>query len=139
MRNPDATVGVLTELKALGVRIAVDDFGTGYSSLAYLRQFPVDLLKIDRTFITGLALSTEARALAHTLIRLGQALGLETLAEGVEDSDQVRELRREGCDLVQGFLFAQPLAPDAVEALLQQRAGSIGAAAEQRALPAGRG
>jgi len=138
MRKPDATVGVLTELKALGVRIAVDDFGTGYSSLAYLRQFPVDLLKIDRTFITGLALSSEAQALAHTLIRLGQALGLQTLAEGVEDADQVRELRREGCDLVQGFLFARPLAPDAVEALLKERAGSAVAAAEQQALPVAR-
>ncbi len=135
MRKPDATVDVLTELKALGVRIAVDDFGTGYSSLAYLRQFPVDLLKIDRTFITGLARSAEARALAHTLIRLGQALGLQTLAEGVEHRDQVRELRREGCDLVQGFLFSRPLAPDAVEALLQERSGSSGAPAEQRALP----
>ncbi len=136
MRKPEATVQVLTELKALGVRIAVDDFGTGYSSLAYLRQVPVDLLKIDRTFITGLARSGEAQALAHTLIRLGQALGLQTLAEGVEHRDQVRELRREGCDLVQGFLFARPLAPDAVEALLQERAGSSAAAAEERALPA---
>jgi len=135
MRKPDATVHVLTELKALGVRIAVDDFGTGYSSLAYLRQFPVDLLKIDRTFITGLALSGEAQALAHTLIRLGQALGLQTLAEGVEHRDQVQELRREGCDLVQGFLFARPLAPDAVGALLAERAGSSTAAAELRALP----
>jgi diguanylate cyclase (GGDEF)-like protein len=129
MRKPDATVHLLTELKALGVRIAVDDFGTGYSSLAYLRQFPVDLLKIDRTFITGLALSGEAQALAHTLIRLGQALGLQTLAEGVEHRDQVRELRREGCDLVQGFLFARPLAPDAVETLLKDRAGRSAAVA----------
>ena len=89
MRNPDATVNLLTELKGLGVRVAVDDFGTGYSSLAYLRQFPVDLLKIDRTFITGLALSSEAQALAHTLIQLGKALGLQTLAEGVEHDNQV--------------------------------------------------
>jgi diguanylate cyclase (GGDEF)-like protein len=129
MREPEATVHLLTELKALGVRLAVDDFGTGYSSLAYLRQFPVDLLKIDRTFITGLALSGEAQALAHTLIRLGQALGLQTLAEGVEHLDQVRELRREGCDLVQGFLFARPLAPDAVETLLEDRAGRSAAVA----------
>jgi diguanylate cyclase (GGDEF)-like protein len=135
MRKPDATVQVLTELKALGVRIAVDDFGTGYSSLAYLRQFPVDLLKIDRTFITGLALSSEAQALAHTLIRLGQALGLQTLAEGVEHREQVRELRREGCDLVQGFLFARPLGPEAVRALLEERSGSGGSAAGRPALP----
>jgi diguanylate cyclase (GGDEF)-like protein len=119
MREPDATALLLTELKALGVRIAVDDFGTGYSSLAYLRQFPVDSLKIDRTFITGLALSSEAHALTHTLIQLGKALGLETLAEGVEHHSQVRELRREGCDLAQGFLFARPLAADAIERLLR--------------------
>ena len=115
MREPDATARLLTELKALGVRIAVDDFGTGYSSLAYLRQFPVDSLKIDRTFITGLALSSDARALTHTLIQLGKALGLETLAEGVEHHSQVRELQREGCDLAQGFLFARPLTVEALE------------------------
>ncbi len=115
MRDPDATAGLLAELKTLGVRIAVDDFGTGYSSLAYLRQFPVDSLKIDRTFITGLALSSEAHALTHTLIQLGSALGLETVAEGVEHHSQVRELQREGCDLAQGFLFARPLSPDALE------------------------
>jgi diguanylate cyclase (GGDEF)-like protein len=118
MRKPDATAQLLAKLKALGVRIAVDDFGTGYSSLAYLRQFPVDSLKIDRTFITSLARSREAHALAHTLIQLGKALGLQTLAEGVEESDQVRELRIEGCDLAQGYLFARPMAPDALEAFL---------------------
>jgi diguanylate cyclase (GGDEF)-like protein len=115
MRDPDVTACLLAELKALGVRIAVDDFGTGYSSLAYLRQFPVDSLKIDRTFITGLALSSEAHALTHTLIQLGSALGLETVAEGVEHHSQVRELQREGCDLAQGFLFARPLSPPALE------------------------
>lgn len=119
MRSPDATAHLLTELKTLGIRIAVDDFGTGYSSLAYLRKFPVDSLKIDRTFITGLALSSEAHALTHTLIQLGAALGLQTLAEGVEHHSQVRELQREGCDLAQGFLFARPLHPNDLELLLR--------------------
>jgi diguanylate cyclase (GGDEF)-like protein len=119
MRRPDTTVRLLAELKTLGIRIAVDDFGTGYSSLAYLRQFPVDSLKIDRTFITGLALSSEAHALTHTLIQLGAALGLQTLAEGVEHHSQVRELQREGCDLAQGFLFARPLHPNDLELLLR--------------------
>jgi diguanylate cyclase (GGDEF)-like protein len=119
MRSPDTTAHLLSELKTLGIRIAVDDFGTGYSSLAYLRQFPVDSLKIDRTFITGLALSSEARALTHTLIQLGGALGLQTLAEGVEHHSQVRELQREGCDLAQGFLFARPLHPNDLELLLR--------------------
>jgi diguanylate cyclase (GGDEF)-like protein len=123
MREPDQTARLLSELKALGVRIAVDDFGTGYSSLAYLRQFPVDSLKIDRTFITGLELSSEAHALTHTLIQLGKALGLQTLAEGVEHHSQVRELQREGCDLAQGFLFARPLAADVVESFLRESPG----------------
>jgi diguanylate cyclase (GGDEF)-like protein len=135
MREPEATMQLLTELKALGVRIAVDDFGTGYSSLAYLRQFPVDLLKIDRTFITGLAHSREARALAHTLIRLGKSLGLETLAEGVEHHGQVTELQHEGCDLVQGFLFARPLAVEDVERFLEDRPGPSAAVADEQALP----
>jgi diguanylate cyclase (GGDEF)-like protein len=118
MRKPDSTARLLGELKALGVRIAVDDFGTGYSSLAYLRRFPVDSLKIDHTFITGLGRSREAHALTHTLIQLGKALGLQTLAEGVEAHTQVRELQLEGCDLAQGFLFARPLSPDALERFL---------------------
>ncbi|HEY1450335.1 MAG TPA: bifunctional diguanylate cyclase/phosphodiesterase, partial [Solirubrobacteraceae bacterium] len=136
MRRPEATAGLLAELKALGVRIAVDDFGTGYSSLAYLRQFPVDSLKIDRTFVTGLMRSSEARALTRTLIQLGKALGLQTLAEGVEDREQVDELQREGCDLVQGFLFARPLSPDALEAFLEERrdAAALLAADELHAL-----
>jgi len=136
MRNPDATARLLEELKALGVRIAVDDFGTGYSSLAYLRQFPVDSLKIDRTFITGLALSSEAHALVHTFIQLGKALGLQTLAEGVEWHSQVQELQSEGCDLAQGFLFARPLAPDALERLLRGDASLMGAFDEVRAASA---
>jgi diguanylate cyclase (GGDEF)-like protein len=104
----------LAELKALGVRLAIDDFGTGYSSLAYLRQFPVDTLKIDRSFVAGLAGSNEAAAIIHTLVQLGKTLQLETLAEGIEDPHQLAHLQRERCDLGQGFLFARPLEPDAV-------------------------
>ena len=132
MRKPDATARLLGELKELGVRIAVDDFGTGYSSLAYLRQFPVDSLKIDRTFIAGLTLSGESHALTHTLIQLGRALGLQTLAEGVEQPSQVRQLQHEGCDLAQGFLFARPLAPDAVEDFLEDNLRSAGSFARER-------
>jgi EAL domain-containing protein (putative c-di-GMP-specific phosphodiesterase class I) len=132
MRSPETTAKLLGELKTLGVRIAVDDFGTGYSSLAYLRQFPVDSLKIDRSFIAGLELSSEERALTHTLINLGKALGLQTLAEGVERHGQVRELQREGCDLAQGFLFARPLMADAIEAFLRGHAGLSGDTAQKQ-------
>jgi diguanylate cyclase (GGDEF)-like protein len=138
MRKPDETARLLGELKALGVRIAVDDFGTGYSSLAYLRQFPVDSLKIDRTFITGLSLSREAHALTHTLIQLGKSLGLQTVAEGVEQHSQVRELQREGCDMAQGFLFARPLAPDVVESFLSDSNGLADTFADQPSLLAAR-
>jgi EAL domain-containing protein (putative c-di-GMP-specific phosphodiesterase class I) len=138
MRKPDETARLLGDLKALGVRVAVDDFGTGYSSLAYLRQFPVDSLKIDRTFITGLSLSREAHALTHTLIQLGKSLGLQTLAEGVEQHSQVRELQREGCDMAQGFLFARPLAPDVVESFLSDSNGLADTFADEPSLLAAR-
>jgi diguanylate cyclase (GGDEF)-like protein len=119
MRDAEAAAGRLHALKALGVRIAVDDFGTGYSSLAYLRQFPVDALKIDRSFISGIAASVgDSKALIHTLVQLGKTLGLETLGEGIEEPAQLRELQREQCDSGQGFLFARPLEVDAIEELL---------------------
>jgi diguanylate cyclase (GGDEF)-like protein len=114
MRDATAAAIRLRALKALGVRIAIDDFGTGYSSLAYLRQFPVDALKIDRSFITGISSSREASALMHTLIQLGKALGLETLGEGIEEHAQLEQLKHEECDSGQGFLFARPLDVDAV-------------------------
>jgi len=118
MRDADATARRLASLKALGVRIAIDDFGTGYSSLAYLSQFPVDALKIDRSFISGIASSTASTALIHTLVQLGKTLNIETLAEGIEETDQLRALQREHCDQGQGFLFARPLDAAAVEEFL---------------------
>ena len=91
------------------MRIAIDDFGTGYSSLAYLRQFPVDALKIDRSFISAIASSSESQVLIHTLVQLGKTLGLETLGEGIEQQSQLRYLQHEHCDSGQGFLFGRPL------------------------------
>ncbi|HTZ09655.1 MAG TPA: EAL domain-containing protein, partial [Acidimicrobiales bacterium] len=120
MRDADATIGRLRQIKALGVRVAIDDFGTGYSSLAYLRQFPVDALKIDRSFIANMADSPESSALIHTLVELGRTLGLETLAEGIEDDEQLRTLQHEHCDRGQGFLFSRPIEAAAVEAFLEQ-------------------
>ncbi|MFL5829927.1 MAG: putative bifunctional diguanylate cyclase/phosphodiesterase [Solirubrobacteraceae bacterium] len=112
------TVRLLAAIKALGVRIAIDDFGSGYSSLAYLRQFPVDLLKIDRAFVRGVASSKQSAALTNTLVSLGKTLELETLAEGIEDPSQLQALRRQRCDQGQGFLFAHPLEPVAFEQFL---------------------
>ena len=120
MRDATAAAVRLRALKALGVRIAIDDFGTGYSSLAYLRQFPVDALKIDRSFISGIASSPEAGALMHTLIQLGKALGLETLGEGIEEPAQLDKLKQEECDSGQGFLFARALDVEAVTRFLDR-------------------
>ena len=116
--DPVATAQRLLKLKRLGVRIAVDDFGTGYSSLAYLREFPVDALKIDRSFIRTMSGSAQSAALIRTLVRLGKTLQLETLAEGIENRAQLRTLRRHHCDSGQGFLFARPLTPRQLESYL---------------------
>jgi diguanylate cyclase (GGDEF)-like protein len=122
MHNVDETVGRLTLLKALGVRMAIDDFGTGYSSLAYLRQFPIDVLKIDRSFVSGITETSEAVALVHAMVQLGKALGLETVAEGVENDGQRVQLAAENVDTAQGFLFARPLDVEAVSRLLEDSA-----------------
>ena len=113
MRDPTAVAQRLRDIKKLGVRIAIDDFGTGYSSLAYLQQFAVDSLKIDRAFTNALTLSAEANALIRTFARLGNDLGLTTLAEGVETIEQLDQLRHEHVEQVQGYLLARPMTADA--------------------------
>jgi diguanylate cyclase (GGDEF)-like protein len=119
MRDADATAVRLSRFKDLGVRVAIDDFGTGYSSLAHLRRFPVDSLKIDRSFIAGIRESPETEALVHMLVQLGKTLAIETVAEGIEDYDQYSHLRREHCDSGQGFLIARPLEVSDVEGFLR--------------------
>ena len=115
MRNPNATARRLHAIKELGVIIAVDDFGTGYSSLARLQQFPVDSLKIDRLFTSAINTSPYSRAVIATVTQLANDLGLATLAEGVETSEQLDHLRAEKIDEVQGFLLSRPLPPEALE------------------------
>jgi EAL domain-containing protein (putative c-di-GMP-specific phosphodiesterase class I) len=109
MQDTTATAMRLAALKALGVRIAIDDFGTGYSSMAHLQHFPVDALKIDRSFITQMTHNQEGETILHTLVQLGKALSIETLAEGIEDARELTLLQDENCDSGQGFLFARPL------------------------------
>ncbi len=121
MRDTAAAIPRLAALRATGIRIAIDDFGTGYSSLAYLQQFPVDTLKIDRSFIASMASSPESGVLIRTLVQLGKTLGLETLAEGIEESEQYSQLEREQCDSGQGYLYARPLDADSVPAFLAGR------------------
>jgi diguanylate cyclase (GGDEF)-like protein len=128
MRNMPEAVRRLQALKATGVRVAIDDFGTGYSSLAYLQQFPVDTIKIDRSFISSMAESHEAGVLIRSLVQLGKTLGLETLAEGIEATGQYAQLAREHCDSGQGYLFGRPLESDAVEHFLAARTAVEGGA-----------
>jgi diguanylate cyclase (GGDEF)-like protein len=120
MRNVEATARRLAVIKELGVRIAIDDFGTGYSSLAHLQRFPVDALKIDRSFIARLTENPEGETLIHTLVQLGKALALETLAEGIEQERELSVLREERCDSGQGFLFARPLDADTTATFLEE-------------------
>jgi len=110
MRDPEETAERLRAIKQLGVRLSIDDFGTGYSSLAYLQRFPVDELKIDRSFVSKLTGGADSDALIRTFVQLGKSLAIETIAEGIEDQDQLSQLRAEHCDVGQGFLFAKPLA-----------------------------
>jgi diguanylate cyclase (GGDEF)-like protein len=124
MRNIEETARRLIAVKQLGVRIAIDDFGTGYSSLAHLQRFPVDALKIDRSFISGLTRNQEGETLIHTLVQLGKALSLETFAEGIEQQQELSLLRDEDCDSGQGSLFARPLDVAATEKFLQSWAGN---------------
>jgi diguanylate cyclase (GGDEF)-like protein len=119
MRNIEETARRLTTIKALGIRIAIDDFGTGYSSLAHLQRFPVDALKIDRSFILGLKHNQEGETLIRTLVQLGKSLSIETFAEGIEQQQELSLLRGEDCDSGQGFLFARPLDVAATEAFLK--------------------
>jgi diguanylate cyclase (GGDEF)-like protein len=120
MSNVDETARRLAELKDLGLRIAVDDFGTGYSSLAHLRQFPVDVLKIDRSFISQLAEGTEGEILLHTLVQLGKALSIETTAEGIERQQDLTLIKSQDCDNGQGFLFTRPLSAQDADSFFSQ-------------------
>ena len=120
MDDSDATLARLRELKALGVRLAIDDFGTGYSSLSYLRRLPIDVLKVDKSFIDGVADGGDALELARVIVRMGRTLHLDTVAEGVELPMQATMLLRMGCELGQGFHFARPQPADAIATLLEQ-------------------
>jgi len=119
MRNAEATIETLKRLKALGVRIAIDDFGTGYSSLAYLKRFPLDVLKIDRSFVNEVDTDPADAAIAATVIAMARTLGLDVVAEGVERESQLVLLRGHGCRYVQGYLLSRPVAVDAFLPLLR--------------------
>jgi diguanylate cyclase (GGDEF)-like protein/PAS domain S-box-containing protein len=120
MLDAGLTIEVLSELREMGLRIAIDDFGTGHASLAYLKQFPIDTLKIDRSFVSDMEASREGAAIVNAIVGLAHGLGLEVLAEGVENESQLHRLAACGCDEYQGFLISKPVAPAAVPGLLDR-------------------
>jgi len=120
MHDVDHAIDVLRNLKALGVHISIDDFGTGYSSLSYLRRFPIDVLKIDQSFVRELSIDADDAAIVRAIITLAHSLRLQVIAEGVENAAQLEFLRAEGCDLMQGYLFSRPLGTEAFEQLLRE-------------------
>jgi diguanylate cyclase (GGDEF)-like protein/PAS domain S-box-containing protein len=122
MEDPSTAVAMLQEMKNLGIRLAIDDFGTGYSSLSYLHRFPLDTLKIDRSFISGVSDGINGMEIARTVMPLAKNLRLDVVAEGVETAEQVQELRKLECKYAQGFYFSKPLSPEEAEALISEHA-----------------
>ncbi len=118
MERTDEVVELLRRIKTLGVRVAVDDFGTGYSSLSYLSRFPVDILKVDKSFVAQVDKEDGRGELVRTIVRLGESLRLETVAEGIETPGQRAALEAMGCTFGQGFLFARPMPADELDELL---------------------
>jgi diguanylate cyclase (GGDEF)-like protein len=125
MEDTDAAILVLAALREMGVRLAIDDFGTGYCSLAYLSQFPVDALKIDQVFVQSTERTSSGRKMIHALVQLGEALGLDTYAEGIETQEQLDLLWAEGCSRGQGYLFAHPLPAAELPSMLATIAGRV--------------
>jgi diguanylate cyclase (GGDEF)-like protein/PAS domain S-box-containing protein len=125
MSDVGRTIETLEALKSLGVHLSIDDFGTGYSSLAYLKRFPIDTLKIDRSFVRDINADPEDAAIVEAIILLARSLGRSVVAEGVEDESQLRFLMRHRCDLVQGYLFSRALAPEALAACLENGSGAF--------------
>src|SRR5581483_5211674 len=122
MSDARHAVEVVGALGALGVRFSIDDFGTGYSSLSYLKRFSAQVLKIDRSFVDGLGRDPQDTAIVTATIALARALAMDTIAEGVEDPDQLAYLRRLGCQRAQGYYFSRPVPPDALAVLLARSA-----------------
>jgi EAL domain-containing protein (putative c-di-GMP-specific phosphodiesterase class I) len=124
MQHPERAAETLLEIKAMGVHISIDDFGTGYSSLSRLKKFPIESVKIDRSFIADIAVDPDDAAIVSAVIAMAHNLRLKVVAEGVETLDQIRFLRERNCDEVQGFLVSRPILPEQVTQFALRRAAN---------------
>jgi EAL domain-containing protein (putative c-di-GMP-specific phosphodiesterase class I) len=124
MSNVDRAMRLLGAIQSRGIRLAIDDFGTGYSSMSLMKQFPIDTIKIDRSFVRNLPNDFQDKAIAKAIISMGKALGLTVVAEGVETAEQDQFLRDQACDEIQGFLFSKPVPPENIPSLLLPSASS---------------
>jgi EAL domain-containing protein (putative c-di-GMP-specific phosphodiesterase class I) len=139
MQNVPRAIKLLDAIQRRGIRLAIDDFGTGYSSMSLMKQFPIDTIKIDRSFVRDLPDDCEDKAIAQAIISMGKALGMTVVAEGVETSEQEMFLRNHACDEMQGFLFSKPVPPEQMSHLLHpwlQISPDLQPAAEHQAITA---
>ena len=120
MGDAEVTIKILRELKAMGIRLSIDDFGTGYSSLVYLKRMPIDMLKIDQSFVRDIVVDPNDAAITRATIQVARSLNLDVIAEGVETEEQLEMLNGLGCDKVQGYLFSRPLPPEEVRGFLKK-------------------
>jgi EAL domain-containing protein (putative c-di-GMP-specific phosphodiesterase class I) len=125
MENIDTATEMLRQLRALGVQLAIDDFGTGYSSLSYLHRFPIDTLKIDRSFVTRMSENNENTEIVRTIVVLAQNLGMDVIAEGVETNEQLVLLQKLGCENGQGYFFSKPANSDGAEKIILETYGAL--------------
>jgi EAL domain-containing protein (putative c-di-GMP-specific phosphodiesterase class I) len=125
MENIEVATEMLRQLRALGVKLSIDDFGTGYSSLSYLHRFPIDTLKIDRSFVSRMTDNQENAEIVRTIVVLAQNLGMDVVAEGVETNDQLVLLKKLGCENGQGYFFSKPVNPDGAERIIADTYASL--------------
>ena len=123
MQDLDRTMSALVELTQMGVNLSVDDFGTGYSSLAYLKRFPLDTLKIDRSFVGDLTPGSDNEAIVAAILAMARTLGLKVVAEGVETEEQAKLLSEAGCQVMQGYYYSRPVKPEVLARLMRERLG----------------
>jgi EAL domain-containing protein (putative c-di-GMP-specific phosphodiesterase class I) len=131
-KDPERTIEVLERLRELGLRIAIDDFGTGYASLSHLQRLPVDILKVDKSFVAALSNGGKSRDLLQAILGVGQALSLAVVAEGIEAQSQMTVLQEMGCEMAQGFLVGKPSPAEVAESLLGGDGSSIRAPSSAR-------